>query len=330
MSAPLLTSVERRWEARMDDSVRIVVWSPGGRLLAVAADGTTMVDRPDNATTPMCGDPVGAVWVDERRLAVGDALGGLTFTGRGEIATVPVPGLRTLGSRAGTTVAAGGSALAVFRPSAVAGGSQFLEPGLGVIRALAPLSSTLWAVATAEALALVDVALMLVDTTIELAGLVSVAVDPATTVMAAGDATGSLHVFRVGDEANAEELSGYPDAVRLLGFTGDGQHLIAVSDDELTWWPLGPDRRAASEPVSAIAHDAAVTALACGPGLVASGDAAGELCVWSPRVPRTPLARLRLSGEITALAWSPTGDQLVAGTIGGQIVAVAPTAGRLA
>lgn len=329
MTAPLLTSVERRWQAQMDDAVRIVAWSAAGRLLAVAADGSTMVDGPDNVTTSMCGDPLGAVWVDEQRLAVGDALGGLIFTGGGMIATFPVPGLRTLGTCAGTTVAAGEAALAVFERSPAPASGRSLEPELGVIRAVAPLSATLWAVATAGGLALVDVALGSVDTAVELPGVVSLAVDGAATVIAAGDAAGSLHLFRVGDETNAQELAGYPDAVRRLAFTGDGEYLIAASDDELTWWPLGLDRRAGPLPVPAVAHDEPVTALACGPGLVASGDAAGELCIWSSLVPDTPVARQRLHGEVTALAWSPSGDELVAGTISGQIISLAPTAGQV-
>lgn len=328
---PLVTTVEQRWSGVLPEAVCSVAWSGTGRMVAVAADGSTMVDDPAHVTTATCADPIVATWVADERVAIADHAGLVVFAGSGRVATTIVPGVRAIASRRGVTVAGAGTALWVDRGNDLADG-PIIEVGSGLIRSVVSLSSALWAVAAGEGLALVDVSLNVVDTRVELPGIVAVAVDADATVIVAGDVGGSLHLLPVGREGEAQELVGYPDAVRLIGLAGAGDHVsvIAVADDELTWWPLDDRQRAPERPSAVVAQDAPITALACDPHLVASGDADGAVRVWSTRVPDIALADARADGEVTALAWSPTGRTLVAGTVNGQVLALAITPGSVA
>lgn len=318
MNDAAVTGLASRWTSQTSDAVRCLAWSPGGRLLVVAADGTARVDESPSTTRPACGDPIAACWSASDRVAVADAAGYVVRVGGGRVALTDVPGVISVAERGGFVVAAGGSAVHVIDDADPDGAVVRIEAGVGRLRACRPVTAALWAVVGATGLALVDVRFAIVDDRVPVEGLFSLAVDPAGRYVAAGDVGGSAHLFRLDDTDGGEELAGYRDPVRHLAFTVGADHLVAAADDELTWWRI-ENGTAADGPVCAVGHDAAVTALAAHGPYVASGDAIGRLRLWSGALPDHPLADARLHGEVTVLSWSDDGRRLAAGTAAGQV-----------
>jgi hypothetical protein len=335
--APILTELRRTMSAHLSDAVWAIGWSPSGRLAAVTADGRVMIDHPDRVTRPVCGSPVAVSWVDDRSVAVGDRRLGLVMAGTGDRRCHALSRARHVTTIGDRLLAIGGPTLWALRRDAGSSPAReeppmVIDVGCGELHGLAPLTSALAAVAGTGGVAVVDVALGLVDTRVEIDGAFSIAAHPAADFIAVGDLGGSIHVLEVGHEAAGRELTGYPDHVRLLGWAADGAWLVATADDELTCWPAVGSGWPAEEPVCCLGHDEPITALAVGAhhDLVASGDASGRLALWSLRVPDEPLHAIDLDGEVTTAVWSPDGTRLAVGTVTGSVVVFDVARGRLA
>jgi WD40 repeat protein len=285
----------------------------------------------------MCGAPVAIAWADDGRVAVSDRHLGLVMAGGGDPRCHELPRARDVTVIGHRVVAIGGSSVwalgrDVGAPPAREESPVVVDARCAELHGLAPLTSSLVAVAGTAGVAVVDVALGVVDTRVEIDGAFSVAAHPAATFLAVGDLGGSIHVLEMGDEAAGRELTGYPDHVRLLGWGADGAWLVATADDELTCWPAVSSGWPADEPVCCLGHDEPITALAVGAhhDLVASGDASGRLALWSLRVLDAPLHTIDLAGEVTAAEWSGDGTRLAVGTVTGTAVVFDVTRGQLA
>lgn len=299
-------------------------WSPGGRLLVVAADGTCIVDAPEHRTAPMCPEPVGAAWLSDGRVAIADAFGGVVVSGSGSRDIVELAGVRLVDAHAGTVVVAGADQVWV-----VAGGPPLevvgrIELGVGPVHALRAVTGALWSVGGSHGVALVDVRFEIVDTVVEVPGVLSLAA--SSDLLVAGDLGGSVHVIRIGYEDAARELAGYPDRVRHVDLDPHDSFIVAAADDELTWWAVD-DGEPTDQPTCGKGHDLAITCMAVGcHSLVATGDADGAIGVWSAARVERPIVEFHLGGEVAVLAWSPDGRRLVAGGVDGRIASwrVAP------
>lgn len=327
-TVPLLTTVEVEWRTELTDAVRSVAWSAGGRVVAVDAMGAVLVDRPGQLTTPIGPDPIAAAWLGDGRVLVADAGIGVVTVGGGCDRLDRVPSC--LAGSAAAAVAGSADELVVWwpdRPDTVIVASR-----CGRVRDLAPVTSTLWAVAGSDGVSVVDVTLDAADLVVPLAGALAIAAHRDVAAVAVSDVSGTLHLIPLGGEATGVELDGYPDRVRRFGWVaGEPTHLVAVADDELTWWRLDRRGGVADEPLTAIAHAHTITAFAVGASnTVMTGDAVGGVRVWSPHLPDHPVWAGELAAPVTAAAWSREGDGLLVGCADGTLVSYRVVTGSIA
>lgn len=323
--APLLTEVDQLWRARLPNGVRSVAWSPSGRLVAVDAAGFALVDRPEQRSAPIGPDPIAAAWLGGDRILIADAGLGVVSVGGG--CAVDSFAAACLCGSGRTVVAGRGDELVVWTidPVETAGpptvDSRRVASRCGRVRAVSPLTSTLWAVVGDGGAAVVDVGLDVAELVVSIPGSLAVAAHSGAGFVAVGDLGGCVHLVRLHGDGGGVELDGYPDRVRHLGWVGGvDPHLVAVADDELTWWRASVARGVADEPTSAIGHAGPITAFAASAvSMVATGDAAGGLCIWSTHVPDRPVWSGDLGVSVTALAWSGDGGDLLAGAADGSV-----------
>ncbi len=155
----------------------------------------------------------------------------------------------------------------------------------------------------------------------------ALALDPTGRLLAAGDLSGSLHLWELelGDDT---ELQGYPDPVELVAWDGTGAQLAAVSDDEVTVWPVSSAQGEVvlgSEPaVLCGPHDTHIVDLAFRPGgaLLATAGADGRLVLWDPATTTEPLGQIDLGTELACCAWRPGAGTVVVGTAEGALMGV--------
>lgn len=337
VAGPILTELRPTRTAALSDAVWSLAWSPSGRFAVVTADGRVMVDHPDRVTRPMCGAPVAVAWADDGRVVVSDRHLGLVMAGGGDQRCHELPRARDVTVAGDRVVAIGGTSVWVLprevgRPPSSEGEPHLVDARCAELHGLAQLTSSLVVVAGTTGVAVVDVALGLVDTRVEIDGAISVAAAPAADLVATGDLGGSIHVVRVGDAEVGRELTGYVDHVRRLGWGDRGRWLVATADDELTCWPIVESGWPADEPVCCVGHDDPITALAVGADhdLVVSGDAGGRVVLWSLRAGDVPVHTVDLDGEVTAAAWSNDGTQLAVGTVAGRVAVFDVARGQLA
>lgn len=331
MSDPLVTVVAEQWRTRAIDGCRSLRWSPQGRLLVVGADGRGLVDQPGQVTAPMSPDPLHAAWLGERRVAVVDSVTGVVFAGSGSVETCFVDGGRLVDSAGGRTVVAGRNQLSVFGHPDAGARPDVIETGVGHSHALVHTAGVLWAVGGSSGLALVDAALGCIDVRLELDGVIAAAFAPMGERLVATDLGGALHVFELRSPQDALELDGYPDPVRHVDISLQGDVVVAAADDELTWWRFDDAGEPADEPDRGIGHDVAITALSMSADrLVATGDATGIVRIWSPRLTDYPVASVLFDTEIVGLGWSPDGRSLGIADTSGHVAVMQVTPGLLA
>jgi len=326
----LLTALEPRVQRSLDDAVRDIAWSPTGRVLALGADGRALLAADGQLTGPVGPDPIGCCWINDHRVAVVDGALGVVVAGGGSIDLAPIDGVLVVRSpdpqhgdpvaRPSYCVMAGAGGLSVVRPER-SGVTVPLRIRTGPLRVVAQLDGPMWLGGGADGLVVADVERGCVEQRIDLPGVVSLAVAPEVGYAVASDVTGSLHVLEVSDLGHGIELTGYPDAVHHLGIAPLGEFVVACADDELTWWGIDESGGVTGAPQCSVGHDAAIACCAVGStGYVATGDADGLVRLWSPELQDVAVSALSLSGEVTALEWSPDGGRLAIGTTAGELV----------
>ncbi|MFK7919368.1 MAG: WD40 repeat domain-containing protein [Ilumatobacter sp.] len=327
----VLTTAAIEWGAELPDSVRLLDWSPQGRLVAIAADGSALVEDAHRVTAPLTPDPRDAVWLGERSLAVVDPLAGLVMVGEVPTRALPFRGAHRIGTHGGRTVVAGDGRVAVFGHPASNAEPEVIWTGLGITHACEHVGGTIWAIGGTGGLALVDIGLGCVDQRVELPAVVRIAAHGDAGRLAASDLAGVIHVFELSDLENGIELAGYYDPVRHLALSPDAQTVVAASDDEVTRWAIDEHGTVADSPTCAVAHDTAITALeSSDQGFLATGDADGVVQIWSPLLTDHPVATLQLGSEVTALAWDSARSRLACGVLSGALVIVDVVAGAVA
>ena len=335
----LLTAIQPRKRHKLADAVRGVSWSHTGRLMALGADGRAMIDSEARITNPIGPDPITCSWIGSDRVAVVDGVLGAIVAGGGSVEILPVQRVVAVERADGITrqpreherhvVLVGGDGFASVRLDAPPG-LRTTTIDTGPVRMTSHLGGSIWLAGGAAGLVVVDITLGCVDHRIELPSVVSLAVAAEPGWAAAGDSTGSIHVLDLAEPTRGTELSGYPDAVRHLDIAPGGDVVVACADDELTWWTIGTDGRVSDEPECSVGHSAPITACSIGAtGFVATGDLDGVVRLWSPRLRDLPLGAVHLDGEVTALAWSRSGQRLAVGSAGGDVLVADVEAGEL-
>lgn len=100
-------------------------------------------------------------------------------------------------------------------------------------------------------------------------------------------------------------MSGYANKVKELSWDPTGRFLATGGGEEVTVWDVSGKGPRGTTPRQLRGHTRRVTALAYAPrgGLLASGDADGNACLWQPERSPKPLRESWLGGAITAVAW---------------------------
>ena len=131
--------------------------------------------------------------------------------------------------------------------------------------------------------------------------------------------------FKLGDEL---AMSGYPGKVRELVWHRGSRYLATGGGEQVMVWDCGGDGPAGTEPRMLDGHTARLTALAyqANGHLLASAAADGSLRFWNAKQPQA-LCEVRLTGDVTALAWSRDDRAVLVGTQDGTVAMVkAPAA----
>lgn len=314
----------------LPDAARHLGWI-GATAFAGCDDGSVMALNNHQAShcVHRLGEPVTALAVSGDRLAVGALDGSAIVISRpGDCARFnlgdTVRAAAITGDRA---IFAAGTDLCVRRGAE----HDVVQLGIGPLTTLTQVTGNLVIAGGVKGIAWFDVSLLAHDGQIELPTILATSTDPLRRFVAAGDLGGSVHVLRSGAN-EATELTGYPDRVALLDWLAAGTGLCASADDELTVWRATDDGLDEPEPVRLLGHERAITALASSPtiDLVATGDAAGGVCVWSPLSVDAPVARLRVDGVVLAIAWSHNGRELLISTSTGLLLRCAVVPGAIA
>lgn len=142
--------------------------------------------------------------------------------------------------------------------------------------------------------------------------MLSIAFAPDGGTVACGCQDHSVHFWRVASGKDAQ-MCGYPAKPRSIAFSHDGRWLATGGDAAISLWPFdkkGPEGR---RPVQLEGHQATVTELAYAPlvALLLSGDRDGTIALWAPPRRTLPVARARLEGKVTQVAWGPDGTAQV-------------------
>ncbi len=146
--------------------------------------------------------------------------------------------------------------------------------------------------------------------------------DPHGRILAAGDLSGSLHLWDLRFD-NHTDLEGYPDPVEMLSWDGTGERLAAAAEDEITIWTVSSTTTrwwVGDQPLLLQGHDEHITDIAFRPGgsLLASTGADGLLVLWDPITTDEPLSQLDLGVEVSRCAWRPgTGTTALCSATGG-------------
>lgn len=153
---------------------------------------------------------------------------------------------------------------------------------------------------------------------------ISVAWSPDGRNLAAGMQEGAVHIWQPGKPDL--QMSGYDVKVRALAWDSESKRLATGGGALVSVWKFSGAGPAGTRPQLLEGHLLGVTALAFRHAglLLASGGEDGVTCLHDlTRVDTTPIASAFGIGEVTDLAWDPTGSLVAAAHASGLITALA-------
>ncbi len=116
-------------------------------------------------------------------------------------------------------------------------------------------------------------------------------------------------------------MRGYPSKIRSLCWSADGKHLAAAGADSVTVWPFINGNPSGKPPYEfGYSFQGVVTEVAAHPSepIVAAGYNNGTVLIGKYLKGEAIIARSPIGVAISAMAWSPDGSTLFAGTETGE------------
>jgi len=152
--------------------------------------------------------------------------------------------------------------------------------------------------------------------------LVSLAWSPDDKVLVCGSQDCSVHFWRLATGQDSA-MTGYRFKPTELAWDQRASLLATGGDATITVWDFSGKGPEGSRPIQLGAHKALVSALAFAPkrGWLASGAEETAVMLWEPRKQNVPLAFSLLDDMVTQVAWTTSGDTLVACSAAGKIAA---------
>ena len=149
----------------------------------------------------------------------------------------------------------------------------------------------------------------------------AVAWSPDGTYIATATQDRDLHCWRVTD-GHDYRMRGYPSKIRGLSWSCDSQYLCSGGADSITVWSCAGAGPAGKPPIElGYVFNGTATKVACHPSerTVAAGYDDGTVLIGDIASGEALVARPAGGGVITALAWTPDGLTLLAGTETGSV-----------
>jgi len=149
--------------------------------------------------------------------------------------------------------------------------------------------------------------------------LLSLAVRPDGSIIAAGSQEGVIHLWRL-KKGNEFQMGGYDVKVRHIAWSRDGCYLYTAGGAALVIWDFRGKGPEGTRPDYQLCHDGNITALAPHPQqpVVASGAEDGSLFIYdSSRY--SALAAVQSDAAISFITWHPVESVIAAGTINGGV-----------
>lgn len=323
----------------LGDTARVLLWR-GAQLVAGTVDGRVVRWSPSRPTEPpsvplqsdsFATDPertaITALGPLGARTVVGTDQGDVWATAKGQPVRLtalpdPIIGVTALGAEA---VVAAGETLVRLRST---GPSMFLRSPVGPLVSVATSAAVNGTVIVGgvSGLAMIDAHHTDEHRWVEAPTITAVAISSDGQSVAAGDLTGSLHIYdpRTGEGV---EITGYPDRIAHLCWTGTSRHVIVAADDELTIWSVDDDGQTSDNPRILVGHNSPITAVAADTtsARLAAGDLTGSLTIWDlGRTENEPVATFEAGSQVVRLAWSPDGTTLAASSAAGHLLRLGP------
>jgi WD40 repeat protein len=333
VSPATTTTLRSAWSHELDDYVTGAQWAFDGGLVAAASlSGRAVVVGANGAlVTDLPAHPMGALALDwsprAQRLAVAGQDGIVRIwepAGPVVVATEQSAWVEAVAwSPNGAWLAAGaGRTLVVTTPdgssvreypdlpstvrdvawsgdsrrvcAATYGGPQWFEPGRASV---APTNHLTWK-----------------------GSLLRIAVAPSGKWLASGNQDRSVHVWRLwsGDDF---QMTGYPTKIEAIAWSPSSRFLAVGSAGDVTLWDFAGRGPQGTTPRVLDGFSGKVGAMAYshrGPHLAAvTGDAL--LAIWDPDRSTTPIATVALGAAGSTLAWHPSDDAVLVGTVAGTV-----------
>jgi dipeptidyl aminopeptidase/acylaminoacyl peptidase len=339
-----LPELKHEWEAKLDDHVIALAWSPTGRKLAAASiSGEILVcEAEGNAQLKLSGHDFGTT-------AIAWSRDGQHFASGGQDGQIK---LWDIAAREPKHVLDGGGAASKVWVEHLAwnplGGTNKLTPHLlasaagrklrlwdadgKLVRAYPDHPSTISAIewkpggnfltSTAYGrLAIYGTGADKPTREFDWKGsILALAWSPTGKFVATGGQDATVHFWF---EKTGKDLQmwGYPTKVRELSWDASGRYLATGGSAEVTIWDCikSPE---GTKPIQLRGHENFLTALAYqhrGPLLASAGED-GRVVVWNPAKSTRAVAGIASNSAIARLAWSPDDTRLAVGTAGGAVV----------